>query len=446
MSFRARLTLASAAAVALAVLLAAPVVYFVVREGLRDEVDEGLVKRAAPIEQFPIAMLRAGRGLGFLDPEPELGGARGYVQVIRCDGTTLNPPDESVRLPVEERTLSVACGEGEGFLADSHVAGVHVRMLTTPIAPGFAVQVARPLTEVDETLARMRTLLILIAVGGVGLAAALGLAVSRAVLAPVRQLTETSEKVTETGDLSQRIDARGQDELSRLAASFNAMLSALEESTRAQRQLVADASHELRTPLTSVRTNIEVLASGRELPAEERERLLRDVVDQLGEMTLLIAELIELARGDQLPGEPEDFRLDLLAAQAVERTRRNLPDIRFSIDLEESIVYGNADAIERALANLLDNAAKWSPPAGQIEVRVRNGHVTVRDHGPGIDDEDLPYVFDRFYRSRAARGRPGSGLGLAIVRQVATAHGGEVTAERADGGGTLMTLRLDGQE
>jgi two-component system, OmpR family, sensor histidine kinase MprB len=446
MSFRARLTLASAAAVALAVLLAAPVVYFVVREGLRDEVDEGLVKRAAPIEQFPIAMLRAGRGLGFLDPEPELGGARGYVQVIRCDGTTLNPPDESVRLPVEEHTLSVACGEGEGFLADSHVAGVHVRMLTTPIAPGFAVQVARPLTEVDETLARMRTLLILIAVGGVGLAAALGLAVSRAVLAPVRQLTETSEKVTETGDLSQRIDARGQDELSRLAASFNAMLSALEESTRAQRQLVADASHELRTPLTSVRTNIEVLASGRELPAEERERLLRDVVDQLGEMTLLIAELIELARGDQLPGEPEDFRLDLLAAQAVERTRRNLPDIRFSIDLEESIVYGNADAIERALANLLDNAAKWSPPAGQIEVRVRNGHVTVRDHGPGIDDEDLPYVFDRFYRSRAARGRPGSGLGLAIVRQVATAHGGEVTAERADGGGTLMTLRLDGQE
>jgi two-component system sensor histidine kinase MprB len=446
MSFRARLTLASAAAVALAVLLAAPVVYFVVREGLRDEVDEGLVKRAAPIEQFPIAMLRAGRGLGFLDPEPELGGARGYVQVIRCDGTTLNPPDESVRLPVEERTLSVACGEGEGFLADSHVAGVHVRMLTTPIAPGFAVQVARPLTEVDETLARMRTLLILIAVGGVGLAAALGLAVSRAVLAPVRQLTETSEKVTETGDLSQRIDARGQDELSRLAASFNAMLSALEESTRAQRQLVADASHELRTPLTSVRTNIEVLASGRELPAEERERLLRDVVDQLGEMTLLIGELIELARGDQLPGEPEDFRLDLLAAQAVERTRRNLPDIRFSIDLEESIVYGNADAIERALANLLDNAAKWSPPAGQIEVRVRNGHVTVRDHGPGIDDEDLPYVFDRFYRSRAARGRPGSGLGLAIVRQVATAHGGEVTAERADGGGTLMTLRLDGQE
>jgi two-component system, OmpR family, sensor histidine kinase MprB len=444
MSFRARLTLVSAAAVALAVLLAAPIVYFVVRDGLRDQVDESLVERAEPIEEFPVRTLRLGRDLGFLNPQPELEGARGYVQVVRCDGTTVNPPGEPVALPVEDRALSVACGDGERFLADSNVAGVHVRVLTTPIAPGFAAQVARPLAEVDATLARIRTLLILIAVGGVGLAAALGLAVSRAALAPVRQLTETSERVTETGDLSQRIDARGQDELSRLASSFNAMLSALEESTRAQRQLVADASHELRTPLTSLRTNIEVLASGRELPDEERERLLRDVVDQLGEMTLLIAELIELARGEQLPGEPEDVRLDLLAAEAVERARRNAPEVRFSTDLQESLVHGNRDAIERAVANLLDNAAKWSPPAGEVEVSVRDGHLTVRDHGPGIEEEDLPYVFDRFYRARSARGRPGSGLGLAIVRQVANAHGGEVTAERAAGGGTLMTLQLNG--
>jgi two-component system sensor histidine kinase MprB len=223
------------------------------------------------------------------------------------------------------------------------------------------------------------------------------------------------------------------------------MLSALEDSTRKQRQLVADASHELRTPLTSLRTNIEVLAGERTLPAGERERLLIDVVEQLGEMTTLIAELIELARAEQPPVEPEDVRLDLVAADAVERTRRNRPGVEFETDLEESLVYGVPSTIERAVANLLDNAAKWSPPGGPVEVAVRDCTVTVRDHGPGIAEEDLPFVFDRFYRARSARGLPGSGLGLAIVRQVAESHGGEVVAERAEGGGTRMTLRLNGR-
>lgn len=222
------------------------------------------------------------------------------------------------------------------------------------------------------------------------------------------------------------------------------MLAALEESSRAQRQLVADASHELRTPLTSLRTNIEVLASERKLPPGERERLLTDVVDQLGEMTTLISELIELARGAQQTAEPEDVRLDLIAADAVERTRRNRPNVTFKTDLDESVVQGVPATIERAVGNLLDNAAKWSPPGGEVEVSVKDGSVTVRDHGPGIEEEDLPYVFDRFYRARSARGLPGSGLGLAIVRQVADSHGGSVVAERANGGGTRMTLRLNG--
>jgi two-component system sensor histidine kinase MprB len=223
------------------------------------------------------------------------------------------------------------------------------------------------------------------------------------------------------------------------------MLGALEESTRAQRQLVADASHELRTPLTSLRTNIEVLASDRALPPEERGRLLSDVVEQLGEMTTLISELIELARAEQQTAHPEDVRLDLIAGEALERARRNRPSIRFTIDLEETVVHGVPATLERAIGNLLDNAAKWSPSGGEVHVEVRNGQVTVRDHGPGISEEDLPYVFDRFYRARSARGLPGSGLGLAIVRQVAEAHGGEVVAERADGGGTRMILRLEGR-
>jgi two-component system sensor histidine kinase MprB len=279
-------------------------------------------------------------------------------------------------------------------------------------------------------------------VAGVFIAAALGLAVARAALVPVQRLTSTVERVSETKDLSERIDVAGHDELSRLAASFNTMFAALEESTRAQRQLVADASHELRTPLTSVRTNIEVLAGDRTLPPGERERLLSDVVEQLGEMTTLISELIELARAEQLSVEPEDVRLDLLVADAVDRARRNRPEIAYSAELEPTTIRGVSSTIDRAVSNLLDNAAKWSPAGAGVEVAVRGGSLVVRDHGPGIADEDLPYVFDRFYRARAARGMPGSGLGLAIVRQVAEAHGGSVVAEHADGGGTRMVLTL----
>jgi len=285
----------------------------------------------------------------------------------------------------------------------------------------------------------------LVAASGVLIAAILGLLVARAALGPVRRLTATAERVTETGDLSERIDVTGADELSRLAASFNTMLEALEESTRAQRQLVADASHELRTPLTSLRTNIEVLAGDRALPPEEKSRLLTDVVEQLGEMTALISELIELARVEQQDLEPEDVRLDALVAEVVDRARRNRPDVVYSTDLDETLVRGVPSTIERAVANLLDNAAKWSPSGARVEVVLREGRLTVRDHGPGIADEDLPYVFDRFYRARSARGLPGSGLGLAIVRQVAEAHGGEVVAENADGGGARMTLSLNGR-
>ena len=201
-------------------------------------------------------------------------------------------------------------------------------------------------------------------------------------------------------------------------------------------------------PLQPKRSRISVPPPGARsattLPPNERERLLIDVVEQLGEMTTLVAELIELARGEREPARPEEVRLDLVAADAVERTRRNRPGVTFTTDLQESVVHGVPATIERAVANLLDNAAKWSPPGGSVEVAVRDGEVTVRDHGPGIDAEDLPHVFDRFYRARSARGMSGSGLGLSIVRQVAEAHGGHVVAEQPADGGTLMRLRLNG--
>ena len=438
MSFRARLAMVAAAAVALAIVAASFAVYFVVKDQLRGPIDSSLRHSALAIQNTPPDDIL--RELGHLTAQ--LGGAPGFPQVVRADGqaVTIAP---GPMLPVDNRDIGVARGEKGTFLRDAHVSHTHVRMITFQVG-NVAVQVVRPLNEVDHSLSRIETWLILIAGGGIAIAAALGLLVARAALAPVRRLTATAETVTETGDLSQRIDVTGRDELARLAASFNAMLGALEESTRAQRQLVADASHELRTPLTSLRTNIEVLASDRTLPPGERERLLHDVIEQLGEMTTLISELIDLARGEQQVAEPEEVRLDLLAEEAVERARRNRPGIEFVTDLHESVVHGVPSTLERAVANLLDNAAKWSPTGGSIEIGVDDGTVTVRDHGPGIDDEDLPYVFDRFYRAPSARGLPGSGLGLAIVRQVAQAHGGTVVAEHADGGGTRVVLRLNG--
>ena len=439
LSFRARLALVAAAAVALAIVAASFVIYFVVRDQLVSTVDGSLRTTASQLQQSPVHDFR-----NFVVPEAELGAAPGYPQLVGADGVVYLPPGETVSLPVNKHVLQVARTGHGGFFTDTHVGDTHLRMLTFPYRPGVAVQIVRPLTEVDHSLGRIKNLLILIAGSGIAIAAGLGLLVSRAALAPVRRLTSATENVTETGDLSERIAVTGRDELSRLAGSFNAMLGALEESSRAQRQLVADASHELRTPLTSLRTNIEVLASERELAPRDRQKLLADVVDQLGEMTALISGLIDLARGEQQTIEPEDVRLDLVTAEAVERTRRNRPAVKFATELRESTVRGVPGTIERAVANLLDNAAKWSPHEGSVEVSVQNGSVTVRDHGPGIDESDLPYVFDRFYRAPSARGMPGSGLGLAIVRQVAEAHGGTVLAERAEGGGTRMTLRLNG--
>jgi two-component system sensor histidine kinase MprB len=444
MTFRARIAIAAAVAVALAVVTASAVVYVVARGQIRAPIDEALERRAAEINAQPaLGVVDGADGKCLVGVRPEFGEARGYVQVVQADGIGVVPCRQEVELPIDDDVLRVAEKGDAAIWSDVEVDGTHLRVFTFAYGPESAVQVARPLTEVDESLERLGLLLLLIAVVGIAAAAVLGLVVSRTALAPVRKLTDTAERVTQTGDLSQRIELTGKDELSSLAASFNSMLAALEESTRAQRQLVADASHELRTPLTSLRTNIEVLASDRALPPEERGRLLSDVVEQLGEMTTLIAELIELARGEQLAVEPEPVRLDLLVADAVERARRNRPEVVYDVALEPATVQGVPATIERAVGNLLDNAAKWSPAGGVVEVGVaRDGQLVVRDHGPGIAEEDLPYVFDRFYRARAARGMPGSGLGLAIVRQVAESHGGDVVAEHAEGGGTRMVLTL----
>ena len=305
------------------------------------------------------------------------------------------------------------------------------------------MQIARPLTETDDTLARLRLVLGAVIFGGVGLAGGLGLVVSRTATRPLARLTETAEHVTATGDLHHRIPAGADDEPGRLAGAFNAMLAALASSRDAQRQLVADASHELRTPITAIRANIELLEHAPDLPERDRAAMLASARGQLDDLTVLVGDLVDLARpGDRAAEPPEDLRLDDLVAAAVERARRHAPGTTFAVSAEPCIVSGRRAGLTRAVGNLLDNAVKWSPPDGVVEVRVRGREVTVRDHGPGIAQCDLPHVFDRFYRAPSARGLPGSGLGLAIVKQVADDHGGTVTAEAAPGGGTLLRLSL----
>lgn len=440
MSFGKRLTVLAAAAVALAILIASAALYFAVQAQLVTGVDSNLTQLAGEVH------VEQGRGdffhYTFELPSPILGGPTGYVQLIDASGHAALLPNESVNLPIRTVDKQIAAGTTPDQFTDAVLKGVHLRVLTHHVVSGIGIQVARPLTEVDDTLAQLRIVLLLVLIGGVLIASILGFLVARAALRPVLRLTAAVEHVTATGDMSQRVLATGKDELGRLALNFNSMLAALDDSLRSQRQLVADASHELRTPLASLRTNIEVLESGKIRDVADRRRLLADLVGQVEQLTRLVQDLIDLARGDQPANIYGDVRLDLITAGVAEKAAGHWPQVRFVTDLDPTPVNGDGGRLERAIANLLDNAGKWSPAGATVEVAVKDGEVRVRDHGPGIAAEDLPHVFDRFWRAPAARGLPGSGLGLAIVRQVAEAHKGAVRAEAAPGGGTLMVLRI----
>jgi two-component system, OmpR family, sensor histidine kinase MprB len=455
MSFRRRITIVSAAAVAIAIVLASILTYVLTSAQLHKQVDTQLTQRAREARPFerllgtpPSRLPRLGR----LSPSPQQ--VRGYQQMVDAKGQVIARSVGTVTLPVDARTRALAAHGGNAFFTDTTVGGVHLRVLALPVGGGRAVQLALPLSELDSLLSRLRLILALLVIGGVALAALLGRLVAGAAVQPLKRLTEATEHVALTQDLSGRIEPSGGDELGRLAGSFNSMLDALERSmsaldasVHAQRQLVADASHELRTPITSLRTNIEILQhQGRDMDPQESSRLLNDVVEQIEELTLLMNDLIDLARGEEPRADAEDVRLDLLTAEVLERARRRSPETPLLAELEPTIIKGVPARLERAVGNLIDNAVKYSPPGEPVEVHLASGQLSVRDHGPGIAPEDLPHVFDRFYRGAEARSRPGSGLGLAIVRQLAVQQGGSVTAERAACGGTLMRLSLPGAE
>ncbi len=441
MSFRARLTLAAAAAVAIAIALASGLVWVLVRDQLRGQVESTLEDRAELVTSGPLTVRRGPNGSRLLEA-PYRGLEQGdvFIQAVDAEGRVAKPDPRQVAFPVTEEIRRAAAEGGEPFFTDAVIEDTHVLQLVVPVGDGYALQLVRPLEEVDRLLDRIGIVLILVSLVGIAAAAAFGALVARTALRPVKQLTREAEVVAETRDLSHRIGLEGNDELARLGASFDTMLAALDESQRQQRQLVADASHELGTPLTSIRTNVEVLARRNDLAPEAREALLGDLVGQLGEMSGLVTGLVELA--SEPPDELElgDVQLDELVEDAVARAARLAPQNTFTTELEPTVVRGVPGRLERAVANVLDNAVKWSPPGATVEVAVAHGAVTVRDHGPGIAEEDVPHIFDRFYRSAQARAMPGSGLGLAIVNRVVDEHGGTAAVAPADGGGTIVRL------
>jgi len=440
MSFRLRLTLLAASAVAVAIVGTSFAVYYTDRAQLVDQVDNEL-RASLDLPALQIAVKK--RAIGIPLPRGALlakgyGGGPPPLKQFILPGSL-----KAVRVSVATvRGKSASLSGGTVDFSTGIVGGVRSRVLTLS-SPAANVQITTSLVDVDRNLSRLRWLLVFISIGGAGVAAILGLLVSNRALAPLRRLTMTTERIVDTGDLSKRTGLRGRDEISRLSIQLDELLSSLETSLAAQRQLVADASHELRTPIATLRANIELLADAHALGDGERAELVHDVRDELEAMTTLVGELVELARGEEEDVAPAQFRLDEVVRGVVERAARRWPAVEFRTKLEPCTVVGVPQRVERAISNLLDNARKWSPVDGAVvEVAVRDGGVEVRDHGPGIDDTDAPLVFNRFYRSAAARALPGAGLGLAIVKQIAEAHGGTVRAENAPDGGAVVRLRL----
>jgi two-component system, OmpR family, sensor histidine kinase MprB len=469
-SLRVRIAGVAGLAVALAVLASAIGLYLAVRSDLRGQIDESLNQRAQGfVAAVPLLRDRGGKfsvnGLpgGALPPtlrargskqgplpkavQPaRFGAASGYVQFVSAAGSVDAPRGQgkTPEIPPNAVERAIAAKGSGRALSDRTVKGTDLRVLTVGTkgfagSPRGAVMIARPLTEVDHELSRILLILLVVGVAGIALAALLGAFVARTALAPIARFTRRTESLAGELNLSERLEAGGRDELGRLATSFNTTLDALERSLAAQRQLVADASHELRTPIASLRANIQTLEDADRLPPAEQVRLREDIVEELDELTALVGDVVELARGSQAPSELQDVRLDEIVADAVERTRRR-GELSFELELQPTIVRGEAERINRAVSNLLDNARKWSPPGGSVEVTVRDGVLTVRDHGPGFEQDELPKVFERFYRAERARKLPGSGLGLAIVRQAAEAHRGYARATNAAGGGARLEV------
>ncbi len=449
---RTRFAVTVALVVAVVTLAITAVAFLIVRADLQNQVKQELRARVGSVQH--LARRYDGHiPAHWVPPQSgRFGSASPYTQLVTSSGAVWAPAGEAGLLPAGTAAAQVAGGSHAAYYSQVTMDGVRAMVLTTQLAPGLAVQLAAPLDQVNAEVTIVGTTLALLSAAGVVLAALAGRAVARAGLAPVGRLAAVAEQVTATGNPAGRVEVDRPDELGRLAASFNTMLRALQRSHAAQRQLVSDASHELRTPLTSLRINVEMLAASPDLPGPERTEILDRVAAQAAELGDLVSNVTELARGESSTATLKHVNLREVAQACLRTAQRDWPRTPFRAELEPVTVFGSADRLGIAVRNLLDNAAKFSPPGAPVTLRLAHGklaegklaegELTVTDSGPGIAAEDLPHLFDRFYRARSARAVPGSGLGLSIVRQVADSHGGTVTACPAPGHGTRVTLSL----
>jgi two-component system sensor histidine kinase MprB len=419
MSLRARVAVAVGVVVFCALAVVAAVVYPAVGADLRGKNDQSLIQAADDAPTVAAKLKQARTPLGQLVP---FGNTE--LQIVPAPAVSTT----SGFVGITGQDVRVASGTDKPYFHDEAYGGVVYRIYTMQLAgtPGTLVRVAAPESDATSTQAALGWLLAaLVPIAAVGAAVVARLAAGR-VLRPVGRLTETVERIRATGDLSAPIETPGQDEISRLGQAFGAMTAALDESVGAQRRLVADASHELRTPLTSLITNLELLAEQPDDP--NAPSLVAAALAEAGELRVLINDLVDLARDGQASFHVEDVRLDLVAQRVAARAADRAPGLTYELDCRPTLVRGDPDALERAIGNLVDNALKWSPQGGRIRISAAAGTVEVSDDGPGIPADDLPHIFDRFYRSAGARALPGSGLGLAIVRRITDMHGGTVEA------------------
>ncbi|MGI9084224.1 MAG: sensor histidine kinase [Aeromicrobium sp.] len=433
-SLALRVALLTTAAVAVTLAAVSALVYVTVKAEFESSLDESMLRRA-----------NAAVNAGYTPSAEELDVAGIKIFVVR-GGQVFSRRGDDTTLALNNHEVEVSIGQAKSSRRTTQLEGEPYRVIAVQAGEGSALVLAQPTESIERALERLKLILILASAAGVVLAGGAGWVVATNGLRPVRRLTAAAERVARTSELHP-IKVTGHDELARLTTSFNQMLLALDASQERQRQLVADAGHELRTPLTSLRTNIELLGQAaedpdRQLTASESTEIMDDVRLQLHELTTLVGDLVELARDEPMARDPERLDLADTVASAVDRVRPRAPDLTFDVEAEPWTVIGEPPLLERAVTNLLDNAAKWSPDHGTVTVRLDDGVLTVRDDGPGIADVDLPHVFDRFYRSSEARTLPGSGLGLSIVRRAAERHGGIATAESPEGGGSVFTMTI----
>ena len=436
MSLRRRITAAATLAVAAVAVTLGVTGYLSTRSHLIGEVQHQLRGRVSPLLQPP-----GSRPKPVVPGTPVLGGAPGYFQFVYPNGRVRVPEGGSAQLPVDGRVLSISAKGRGSFFRTAWIHGHHVEVLAVADPyDHYAIEVALPLDSVDSVVHGLLLTYGLLVGGGVLLAGLLGAWIGTAALAPIRRFSKQTEEVTSALDRPRRLEEKGAEELRGLAESFNRTLDALERSILAQRHLILDASHELRTPMAALRSNIQIFLEAHRLPEEERSGLQDAIVAELDELTQLVADVLELARGSAPSEHTEPIELDDIVKEAVGRAQRRAPQLAFSLELEPTVIVNAPDRVSRAVTNVIDNARKWSPPNERIEVGLRDGLLRVRDHGPGFKEEDLQSVFERFYRADEARRLPGSGLGLAIVKQAAEAHGGFAVAANAPDGGAVMEV------